>query len=382
MSNYGHNGGPSLPNGWIARHRSVRDHWLVGHGLHVKPADPTRQRCLTKGEAFEDMLMECRYEDGAVNNGGKKMTLLRGEMLGAVSFLANRWNWTPKVVRTFLDQLENDGMIVLKNPAHEKGNQIGRQANVISICNYNIYQYASEMDGQSEGQPQGSQRATTGQPEGNIYKDNKVTKEEYIPPTPQGGNAVVDRKIKRDRSRAEKLAANEAMLQQALDIYQKAAGHFGFARCDQFTPARKQRLLTRLGALGGVENFRLALRGLSVESPLTRFLRGQEPPRDGRLPFRLDLDSLLQDGGNLGDVLGRLYEHAKSHEDRLPRSKPWVSWSDGDWEQQIQTHANGIWPIDKIGPWPTHPDCAAPRHVVERLGLADKYDDNGVKKRG
>ena len=190
----GGNGGP-LSDGWIARHRSVRDHWLVGHGIHVKPADPERKRCHTQGEAWEDMLMECRYADGFISNGGKKMELRRGEMVGAVSWLAHRWNWTPKVVRRFLDQLENDGMISLKNPASEKGNQIGRQANVVTVCNYDAYQSGYEPEGQSKGQPQGDQRATTGRPEGDIYKEeqrNKGTKEKEENPSdlsPSGDDA-------------------------------------------------------------------------------------------------------------------------------------------------------------------------------------------------
>jgi hypothetical protein len=177
VNGIGHNK-PPLGEGWIARHRSVRDHWLVGHGIHVKPADPTCKLCSTQGEAWEDLLMECRYEDGTVSNGGKKMELRRGELVGAVSWLANRWNWTPKTVRRFLDQLEIDGMITLRNPASEKGNQIGRQANVITVCNYDTYQNGYVAQEKPKGQPEGHQRATTGRPEGNIYKDNKGTREQ------------------------------------------------------------------------------------------------------------------------------------------------------------------------------------------------------------
>lgn len=178
MSAAGHNRPPVLGDGWIARHRSVRHHWLVGHGIQVKPADPTRKRCSTQGEAWEDLLMECRYEDGTVSNGGVKMELRRGELIGAVSWLAHRWNWTPKTVRRYLDQLENDEMITLRNPASEKGNQIGRQANVITVCNYDVYQGGGQSSGHPEGRPEGDQRATTGRPEGNNIKNNKETREQ------------------------------------------------------------------------------------------------------------------------------------------------------------------------------------------------------------
>jgi len=195
MNNARHNGGP-LGDGWIARHRSVRNHWLVGHGIQVKPADPTRKMCLNKGEAWEDMLMECRYEAATISNGGKKMELRRGEMVGAVSWLAARWNWTPKTVRGFLDDLKNDGMIELKNPASEKGDQKGRQANIISSCNYDYYQSGYGEVRQPKGQPEGDEGATRGRPQGNIYKEeqgNKGTKEqEKAPQTPQGGSPQLD----------------------------------------------------------------------------------------------------------------------------------------------------------------------------------------------
>lgn len=169
MTSIGHNGGP-MDGGWIKKYRAVRDHWLVGHGLHVKPGDPSKRRCHTQGEAWEDLLMECRYDDGFVSNGGKKMELRRGELIGAVSWLAHRWNWTPKVVRRFLDQLEIESMITQVNPASKKGTQRGRQAKVLSICKYDYYQSHGDPFGLSEGHPEGNHRATRGQPQGNTLR--------------------------------------------------------------------------------------------------------------------------------------------------------------------------------------------------------------------
>lgn len=181
IGNFTHNGPPeddeddgrpvSLREGWIARHRSVRAHWLVGHGIRVKAADDTRKWCHNQGEAWEDLLMECRYSAGYVMNGGHKMELRRGELIGAVSWLASRWNWTPKTVRRFLDQLEGDGMIELKVPGVENGTQKGKQATVLNICNYDTYQSVVANKGQAKGQAEGTQGASRGQAEGNIYKE-------------------------------------------------------------------------------------------------------------------------------------------------------------------------------------------------------------------
>jgi hypothetical protein len=223
MTGIGHNGAP-MSEGWIARHRAVRDHWLVGHGLLVKPADPARKRTSTQGEAWEDLCMECRYSDGAVMNGGRKMELRRGELLGAVSWLAARWNWTPKTVRRFLDQLEGDGMIELKSPGVQNGTQKGKQATVINVCNYDLYRTMRAHEGQAKGHATGEQRASTGQAEGtqgaskgqaegNIYKEeqgNKGTKEQEIIPPAQPW-------AKRERT-AEEIAEADRIAVEVLEM--------------------------------------------------------------------------------------------------------------------------------------------------------------------
>lgn len=162
--NYRHNGGPALTTpegydkvGWIAIHRSIRDHWLVGFGKAVPPADPSRG-AHSHYEAFSDLIMNCRYDSGTVLNNGKKMKLAPGQLLGGVSWLADRWNWLPKKVRWFLDKLEEDEMIS-RSRADEtgalgetfKGNRHGNQRQVITLCNYLEYQVAKKSSGNHDG---------------------------------------------------------------------------------------------------------------------------------------------------------------------------------------------------------------------------------------
>lgn len=188
---------PPLSEGWIARHRSVREHWLVGHGLQVKPADPSIRRCLTQGEAWEDLLMECRYEDGFVQNGGRKMRLERGSLVGAVSWLGARWNWTPQTVRTFLDKLEDDGMISRHVPgASESNKHVGKASTVITVCNYSQFQSTPDRAQQTDQQTNSKQATNDQQTSNNIYKDNKGTKEQgnkEVPPKPPKGGEPDDR---------------------------------------------------------------------------------------------------------------------------------------------------------------------------------------------
>lgn len=164
MNNYNHNGGPDLSDdaanpygvdGYVKIARAMRFHPFVGCGHPVKPADPGRGHSWSRHEAWEDLICECRYRDGHVMNKGRLMEIKPGQLLGAVSWLANRWNWTPHTVRWFLDKLEELGMV--ERATEQQTSQFGRnqpdenercqskplvrnQINLISVCNYGIYQ--------------------------------------------------------------------------------------------------------------------------------------------------------------------------------------------------------------------------------------------------
>lgn len=183
----GHNGGPPIDwkqyGGFIVEARASREHPIVGYGQAVKPADPDRKFCLSVNEAWRWLLHEAQYKDGRVNNGGRLMEIRRGELTGAVSWLAQEWNWTPKTVRRFLDKLEADGMIsrFAAGPDNsrietERGNHGGKQAAIISVCNYEKFNPANLYEGQANGQAEGKQGASKGQAEGKSI--NKETKEQ------------------------------------------------------------------------------------------------------------------------------------------------------------------------------------------------------------
>lgn len=169
----GDNGAPAFVDtrdeqntGWVRIQRSIRKHWLVGFGSLGK---------YSRSEAWQDLIMECRYEDGTVSNGGRRMNILAGQLVGAVSWLAQRWNWTPKEVRGFLEKLENDGMISMIRAQTESGHHKGKQSNIVTISNYSEYQLPNYHQGQAKGPLTGKSGATDGQVKGNIYKDNHLT---------------------------------------------------------------------------------------------------------------------------------------------------------------------------------------------------------------
>lgn len=162
---------------WIALSRNMADHWVVGFGKPVKPAD-SKKGSYSRGEAWIDLIMLARWKPGQENNKGRKIDLDAGQLQGGYEFLASRWNWTIKQVRLFLTKLIGEGMIDKKQPeldhstrnskvGSKKGKQSSNQIQVITLCNYRKYQVAKEIlalqEGQAEGQARGKRGASEGQ---------------------------------------------------------------------------------------------------------------------------------------------------------------------------------------------------------------------------
>lgn len=174
MDMRGHNS--RISGNWIAVSRDMRKHPIVGMGQPVPAADPKRGS-YSRYEAWQDLLMEAKYLPFKTSNKGKIVLLERGQLMASRAWLAERWNWSEKTVRLFLDRLEKDFML-----RRERGQQKGNTVNIVTICNYDIYQTVSELmaltegqPGASEGPPKGQQGASQG-PESN--KETKETRKQ------------------------------------------------------------------------------------------------------------------------------------------------------------------------------------------------------------
>jgi DNA-binding GntR family transcriptional regulator len=362
----------------VSRLVGTADRAFVGAG-DVEACDPERGFCFNKGEAFLDLIMECRWCEGKVVNGGRVMTIQPGQLLGGVAWLAHRWNWTSKTVRVFLDKLQDEGMISRSSPGPNgelvppvKGNRGGNQVNIITICNYSKYQLDQAVEGLAERLAEGKQGASEGQAKGNIYKDkplNTGTREQEEDPAglpaTQASPASPDmtrevlldrlglsgevlanlsrladpemlkateealdrerkKRLKSEQTKAENERRRETA-EAAYSLYNKAAAHFGFSLCESCTDKRTAKLLRRIDDIGGLENFRLALRSVGRDD----FLMGKKS-KPGQPPFRLDFDRLLSTDTGLGDVLARLLDLANKMdrpEDKpTPNGKTWGWW--------------------------------------------------------
>ena len=187
----GHNGGPAFSgyddtpsvSRWIAISTDMRFHHLVGCGQPVKPADPSRG-AWSRYEAWQDLICEAAWKNRQVLNKGRTILLERGQLLAARNWLAMRWNWTEKQVRGWLLKLEEASMVDMKSGKQE-GQQKQNTVTVLSVCNYDIYQTARELQKLMKGQQKDKQRSTEGPAEGqqaasegpDLIPRNKDTKE-------------------------------------------------------------------------------------------------------------------------------------------------------------------------------------------------------------
>lgn len=50
------------------------------------------------------------------------------------------------------------------------------------------------------------------------------------------------------------------------------------------------------------------------------------------------------------------------------------------WREGIKKHANGIWPLEFLGPPPGTPECVVPQALLNELRLTEIYTDGGIKR--
>jgi hypothetical protein len=129
---------------WIAVCADVFEHEVLSHG----PFD--------RRSAWLWLIANAAWKSKRVNHKGKPLQLERGQVLAGRRHLAETWGWGEKQVRNFVEMLRDQKMI-------EGGQSNGHFANVITICNYDRYQTATERANQSKGQSGASAGPERGQ---------------------------------------------------------------------------------------------------------------------------------------------------------------------------------------------------------------------------
>ena len=73
-------------------------------------------RVFSEAEAWIDIVASVRYADGSatIKVNGKSVNIACGEWPASLRFLANRWQWTIRHVRTFLDKLIASNLVSVR----------------------------------------------------------------------------------------------------------------------------------------------------------------------------------------------------------------------------------------------------------------------------
>ena len=122
--------------GWIKLYRKIEDNWVY----KAKPFD--------KFHAWMDMLLIAERTTHKSMWRGSAATFKRGDVCLSIERLAERWGWSRKKTRHFLEQLESDGMV--KVNAHQN-------RTTVTIVNYGFYQ----DKGTPKGTPKGTSKDTS-----------------------------------------------------------------------------------------------------------------------------------------------------------------------------------------------------------------------------
>ena len=113
-------------SGWIKLHRSIKEHWLY-----------EEKRKFSKLEAWIDILLTVNFKKGKTIIKGKLIEINRGESIISLDSWAKRWNWDKSAVRRFLDVLQKENAVVIKNET---------VTTRLTVCNYDSYQDSRNAD--------------------------------------------------------------------------------------------------------------------------------------------------------------------------------------------------------------------------------------------
>ncbi len=141
-----------MDEGWIKFYRRMSEHWL----WQDKP--------FSKGQAWTDILLQANHSDNKFLLGNELIEVKRGSFVTSELKLMERWGWSKTKVRSFLELLQKDNMII-KNTDRKK--------TTLTVVNYSDYQ-----DSETTKRPQKDHRETTERPQKDTNKNEKNVKNE------------------------------------------------------------------------------------------------------------------------------------------------------------------------------------------------------------
>ena len=149
--------------GFFKVDRQIFEHWIW------------EDRPFSKGQAWIDLRGLANYEYGKTPYRGQVISCNRGTVYRSISFLANRWGWSRKKTRTFIELLESDGMVTTEVTTHRT---------TITLLNYGKFQDVGTTKDTTNGTTKEQQRNSKGSNERRRIKKNKEGEKGASPQTP------------------------------------------------------------------------------------------------------------------------------------------------------------------------------------------------------
>jgi hypothetical protein len=151
------------------------------------------KRSFSRFEAWLDLIYTARFEESEKTEfiNSKPVTWCRGQLVGSVRFLMERWQWgSITKVENFLKYLQNKDMININK---------GQGISIITICKYDTYNVKKDSERTLEGQQKDSERTVKGHGKDETNKDNKVIREINKSTISLPGQALVKKKDLNDK---------------------------------------------------------------------------------------------------------------------------------------------------------------------------------------
>lgn len=100
----------------------------------------------SKFEAWVWMVESAAYQETTITRGKTTITVPRGNLHHSIRFMAGKWRWSEKAVRTFISALESEGAV--EKVGARSGARLGAQ---LRLCNYDKYQLGGHSQGHAQG---------------------------------------------------------------------------------------------------------------------------------------------------------------------------------------------------------------------------------------
>lgn len=389
-------------NRWVAIDPDILTHPLVGAGQPVAPADPTRG-AYSRMEAWLWIICNASFADHTVNNRGRKMTLKRGDLLGAWAFLAHTFNWSGKTVRAWVEKLIEDNMLARRALEGQQASgaatpedvemqkYYGNQATILSIVNYWRFQFDETATcADNKGNQKGNQ---LGDHKGNQSSELSVSNlaDKYVLLQQQGQPIGTPE----GQPKGQHITNNNNYPSSSNNypLSEQSSDELQFSLEDPPVPPKPKRK----SAAAYTEQFEIFWGSYpdrtnnSKPAAFAAWEKLSEADQNAVISSMPAFTAYCRKEKELRVIHAERYIKHRRFEAHLPtdgtNKVPWwkdpaqiSKLTDERWRSGIEKHAQDFWPVPVLGPPPGSPDCRVPPHIMDELNLLERYDNRGLRR--